>query len=85
MARTIIGDARFIEVHVSTCIEVCENRDPKGLYGKARAGLIPRFTGISAPYEPPESPDLRIDTSQHQPKQSADQLMAFLAQRGLVQ
>ncbi len=85
MARSIIGDGRFIEVHVSTSLEVCEDRDTKGLYSKARAGLIPLFTGVSSPYEPPESPDLRIDTSQHKPQQSADLLMAFLSRRGLVQ
>jgi adenylylsulfate kinase len=85
MARSIIGDARFIEVHVSTSLEVCEDRDSKGLYSKARAGLIPLFTGVSAPYEPPENPDLRIDTSQQKPAQCADLLMAFLARRGLVQ
>lgn len=85
MARSIIGERRFIEVHVSTRLEVCEDRDPKGLYGKARAGLIPRFTGISAPYEEPEHPDFRIDTGQHGLQRSVDQLMGFLAQRGLVQ
>jgi adenylylsulfate kinase len=85
MARSIIGDTRFIEVHVSTSLEVCEDRDTKGLYRKARKGLIPFFTGVSAPYEPPESPDLRIDTSLQMPHQSADLLMALLARRGLVQ
>lgn len=85
MARSIIGANRFIEVHVSTSLEVCESRDPKGLYGKARAGVIPRFTGVSAPYEAPESPALRIDTSQSGLRHSGEQLMAFLAQRGLVQ
>lgn len=85
MARSIIGEARFIEVHVSTSLAVCEDRDPKGLYGKARAGLIPRFTGVSAPYEDPENPDFRIDTGLQGLQRSVDQLMAFLAQRGVVQ
>lgn len=84
MARSIIGEDRFIEVHVSTCLEVCESRDPKGLYGKARAGEIPRFTGVSAPYEAPENPDFRIDTNQGGLQESVGQLMAFLTQRGLV-
>lgn len=63
MACSIIGRERFIEVHVSTPLQVCERRDPKGLYQKSRKGLLPGFTGISAPYEIPLSPDLVIDTS----------------------
>lgn len=62
MARTIIGDEQYREVYVSTSIEVCESRDPKGLYKKARAGLVKDFTGISAPYETPLNPALNLDT-----------------------
>lgn len=62
-AREIIGNERFIEVFVDAPIELCEQRDPRGLYRKARAGEIPEFTGITSPYEPPEKPDVRIDTS----------------------
>lgn len=62
MARQIIGPDFFREVFVSTSLEVCESRDPKGLYGKARAGQVPDFTGISSPYEAPSNPDLVIDT-----------------------
>ena len=62
MAKAIIGED-FKEIYVSTSIEVCESRDPKGLYARARAGQIRNFTGISAPYEPPTSTDLTIDTS----------------------
>ncbi len=62
MARTIVGPDRFVEVFIDTTIEVCADRDPKGLYAKARQGLIPNFTGVSAPYEAPISPDLRIAT-----------------------
>jgi adenylyl-sulfate kinase len=62
MARTIIGSDQYREVYVSTSIEVCESRDPKGLYKKARAGLVKDFTGISAPYETPLSPTLTLDT-----------------------
>jgi adenylyl-sulfate kinase len=62
-ARRIIGEERFCEVHVSTPLEVCEARDGKGLYRKARAGEIEEFTGISSPYELPERPFLRLDTS----------------------
>lgn len=63
-ARSIIGDERFLEVYLNTPLDVCERLDPKGLYRKARAGLIPEFTGISAPYEVPESPALVFDASQ---------------------
>ncbi|MDB5816294.1 MAG: adenylylsulfate kinase [Rhodocyclales bacterium] len=63
MARAIVGDARFIEVHVCTALEVCEARDPKGLYAKARAGKIDEFTGVSSPYEVPLQPDLKLDSS----------------------
>lgn len=60
MARQLIGKENFIEVFVDTPIEVCEKRDPKGLYKKAREGMLPNFSGISSPYEAPENPDLRI-------------------------
>lgn len=62
--RALHPDGRFIEVFVDTPLEICEQRDVKGLYKKARAGEIPEFSGISAPYEAPERPELRIDTSQ---------------------
>ncbi len=61
-ARAIVGDAAFLEVHVAASLEVCEQRDPKGLYRKARAGEIRGFTGIDARYEAPLDPDLRLDT-----------------------
>ena len=64
MAREVVGTDRFIEVHVAAPLEVCEKRDPKGLYAKARRGEIADFTGVSAPYEAPESPDLVIETAQ---------------------
>ncbi|WP_296224736.1 adenylyl-sulfate kinase [Ralstonia sp. UBA689] len=62
MARAIIGADRFMEVHVCTALSVCEARDPKGLYARARGGLIPQFTGVSSPYEMPMAPSLQIDT-----------------------
>jgi adenylyl-sulfate kinase len=63
MAKAIIGEDYFKEVYVSTTIEVCERRDPKGLYKKARAGGIQNFTGIGSPYEHPLSPSMSLDTS----------------------
>lgn len=62
MARQIIGSENFIEVFVKASLDVCESRDPKGMYVKARKGLIGNFTGISAPYEAPEHPDFLINT-----------------------
>jgi adenylyl-sulfate kinase len=63
IAKSIIGDDKFCEVWLATDIDVCESRDPKGLYHKARQGLIGDFTGISAPYEEPKNADIRIDTA----------------------
>lgn len=63
MVRNLLPKGRFIEVYLATPLAVCEQRDPKGMYRKARSGEIPDFTGISAPYEEPEQPDLRLDTS----------------------
>jgi adenylyl-sulfate kinase len=63
MAKTIIGEEQYREVYVATSIEVCESRDPKGLYQKARQGLVKDFTGVSAPYETPTSPSLTLDTA----------------------
>ena len=64
MARNLIGPEHFVEVYVNTPLAVCETRDPKGLYKKARAGLISNMTGINSAYEAPEAPELSIDTSQ---------------------
>jgi adenylylsulfate kinase len=63
LARRIIGEERFIETLVDAPLQVCEGRDPKGLYVKARAVQLPEFTGISAPYERPENPDLVLDSA----------------------
>lgn len=63
MAREIVGAERFLEVYLSTPLEECERRDVKGLYAKARAGKIPEFTGISAPFDVPQAPDLELDTT----------------------
>jgi adenylylsulfate kinase len=82
-ARAIVGDA-FIEVHVDADVAVCESRDPKGLYKKARAGEIGDFTGISSPYEAPENPELRIDTSAASLEDCVAQVVAYLASRGIV-
>ena len=72
MARNIIGDDNFFEIYLNTPLEVCEQRDPKGLYKKARAGIISDFTGISAPYEAPSDANLVIDTSQYSLEEATD-------------
>jgi bifunctional enzyme CysN/CysC len=69
----------FFEVHVATPIEVCEERDPKGLYARARAGAIPHFTGISDPYEVPESPELALVTEDRTPEMCAQEVLGLLA------
>jgi len=81
-ARAISADS-FIEVYVKCDLEVCEERDPKGLYKKARAGQIAEFTGISAPYEEPENPELVVDTSHESLEASAAKVLAYLEQRGI--
>ena len=78
MARTIIGDADFKEIYVSTPVEECERRDVKGLYAKARAGLVKNFTGISAPFEAPAHPALTLDTSRLSVAESVSRLLHLL-------
>ena len=63
MAKAIIGSENFVEVYLSASLEACEQRDTKGLYRKARSGDLPSFTGISSPYEPPDNPELSVDTT----------------------
>ena len=72
----------FIEVHVLTPLKVCEKRDRKGLYAKARKGIIPEFTGISDPYEVPEDPEIRIDTTDLNPMQAAQEIFLYLLREG---
>ena len=74
----------MIEIHVATPLEVCEQRDRKGLYAKARKGLIPEFTGISDPYEVPEHPQLRIDTSGRSPMEAAQEIFLYLLREGYL-
>jgi len=81
VARNVVGAGNFFEVHVSTPLTVCEERDPKGLYKKARAGEVHGFTGISAPYEPPFDPLLSLDTSTVDTVSCVDAVLAVLGQR----
>jgi sulfate adenylyltransferase len=82
--RKMVGEDHFIEVFVDTPIEVCEQRDAKGLYAKARRGEITGFTGVDDPYEAPRNPELTLDTVKNTPDQNAKQIMQFLRERGLL-
>lgn len=81
VAREILGPERFIETFVAADLAVCERRDPRGLYRKARAGQIPEFTGISAPYEVPENPALKLDTGTLSVEESISRLLEFVLPR----
>jgi len=81
---TIESYGGFIEVHVSTPIETCEKRDRKGMYAKARAGLIKGFTGVDDPYEIPASPEVSINTTDITPNEAAQEILLFLGQKGFI-
>jgi adenylyl-sulfate kinase len=81
LARQLIGENRFLEVWVQTDLATCEQRDPKGLYAKARAGTLPDFTGISAPYEPPQQAALAVDTRNRQIADCVGELLTLVAPR----
>jgi len=82
--RAIMADGDFVEVYVAADLETCEGRDVKGLYKKARAGEIPEFTGISAPYEEPEKPELVLDTGAQSEEESVAVLVAYLKKQGYL-
>ena len=82
-AREISGDS-FIEVYAKCALDICEERDPKGLYKKARAGEIPEFTGISAPYEEPENAELVVDTGVSSLDDCVIQVLDYLKERGII-
>jgi len=82
--RALVPAGDFVEVHVDCPLEVCEQRDVKGLYKKAREGKLPNFTGIDSPYEPPEHPEIRLDTSALAAEQSAQAIVDLLETRGML-
>ena len=82
--RDVVGDDDFLEVYVDAPLAVCESRDPKGLYKKARTGEIPEFTGISSPYEPPQSPAVHLKTGDLSLDECAAAVRATLEQRGFL-
>ena len=83
-ARQRMGEGEFVEIFVDTPLALAESRDPKGLYKRAREGKIANFTGIDSPYEAPEAPEIRIDTGAVDATQAAEQVVAWLAERGYL-
>jgi len=84
MVRSLFEPGEFIEVYCDCSLETCEERDVKGLYAKARAGLIPNYTGISSPYEEPEAAEIRIRTDSQSLEDSVDRVLNYLQDRQLV-
>jgi len=85
MARTLIPHGQFFEIYCHCPIEVCEERDVKGLYKRARAGEISDFTGISSPYEEPSNPELSVETGSLSIEESVDTVISMLRERGVIQ
>ena len=83
-ARRLLGDGRFAEIYVSCSLEVCEQRDPKGMYAKARRGEIQEFTGISAPYEAPENPEIEVCTDSMSVEECVRKVVAFLERERII-
>jgi bifunctional enzyme CysN/CysC len=83
-ARERFRPGEFIEIFVDAPLDVCRQRDPKGLYAKAAAGQIKNFTGVDGPYEPPVDPELRLDTVASGPEALADRVIGTLRQRGVI-
>lgn len=82
LVRSLFKQGEFLEIYVKCAIEECERRDPKGLYKKARHGIIKDFTGISAPYEAPENPDLIVETDKQTLKESVEKIISYLKNNG---
>jgi sulfate adenylyltransferase len=82
--RGMLGAGRFVEVFIDAPLEVCEGRDLKGLYAKARRGEIENFTGVSDPYEKPQNAELVLDTVNHQPEENALRIVRYLSQQGFI-
>jgi len=83
-ARQLIGNSDFIEVFVDCPVEVCEQRDPKGAYKKARTGIIKEFTGVSAPYEPPENPEIHLHTDKISVKEGVEVILDYLIKNKFI-
>jgi adenylylsulfate kinase len=84
IVRNLVGDSEFIEVFVKCPLEVCEQRDPKGLYKKARAGEVKHFTGIDSAYEAPDSPEIILETDKLSLEESVKQVVSYLKEKGVI-
>jgi bifunctional enzyme CysN/CysC len=84
MARELMQAGEFIEIFVDAPVEVCQNRDPKGLYARAIKGEIKNFTGIDSPYEPPKNAEIRIDTTSLEPEEAADKIIEWMHVKGVI-
>ena len=84
MARSLLEAGEFVEIFVNTPLDICEQRDPKGLYVKARAGEIANFTGIDSNYEAPIDPELRLDTTKLSVDASKSEIIEYLRNKGIV-
>ena len=84
IARSLVEESEFIEIYMNTPLEVCEQRDPKGLYKKARAGVIPHFTGIDSDYEAPENPELTLNTAVHSTDECVVKIIDFLTRHHYI-
>ena len=82
--RSLLNVGEFLEVFIDTPLEVCESRDPKGLYQKARTGEIPNFTGISSPYEAPANPEIRLKTNEMSVEEAASKVLSYLKVNGYL-
>jgi adenylylsulfate kinase-like enzyme len=84
MVRELVDAGEFIEIHVDTPLEICKERDPKGLYARALEGKIKNFTGIDSPYEAPESAEVIVDTSKGSPEDAAQIIIAALREQQII-
>lgn len=84
MIRELFNEGEFIEVYLNCDLSVCESRDPKGHYKKARAGEIKNFTGVSDPYEPPDNPEIMLDTEKVSVAESVDRIISYLKKRNII-
>jgi adenylylsulfate kinase len=85
IVRELVKAGDFIEIYCKASLEVCEQRDPKGLYKKARAGEIPEFTGINSPYEPPEKPEIVVTTDERSIEECIEQVIGYLEDHGILE
>ena len=82
--RSLVKEGEFVEIYVRCSLDICEERDPKGMYKQARAGIIKEFTGIDSPYEKPEQPEIVVDTQSRSLEESVEQVLSCLKTRGFI-